>query len=121
MNYFDGTDYLYFHGGEKGLHKQWDSRIFNYGSYETQRLLLSNISMYMEEYLIDGFRFDGVTSMLYLHHGVNHAFTEGYLEYFNHNVDKEAGVYLMLANYLIHSIYPVYNNLFRMLFLLQKM
>ena len=42
INYWDGTDYLYFHGGSRGYHSQWNSRLFNYSSYETLRLLLSN-------------------------------------------------------------------------------
>ena len=70
LNYFDGTDHLYFHGGGKGIHDQWDSRLFNYGNHEVLRFLLSNLRYWMDEYQFDGFRFDGVTSMLYVHHGV---------------------------------------------------
>ncbi|GME83693.1 unnamed protein product [Ambrosiozyma monospora] len=64
LNQFDGTDYCYFHSGGKGNHDQWDSRLFNYGNYETLRFLLSNLKFYLQEYKFDGFRFDGVTSML---------------------------------------------------------
>lgn len=70
LNMFDGTDHLYFHSGTKGIHALWDSRLFNYGSYEVMRFLLSNLRFWMEEYGFDGFRFDGVTSMLYTHHGI---------------------------------------------------
>ena len=70
LNEFDGTDHLYFHGGEKGTHSLWDSRLFNYGNHEVLRFLLSNLRFWMEEYQFDGFRFDGVTSMLYNHHGI---------------------------------------------------
>ena len=70
LNMFDGTDHLYFHGGPKGQHEQWDSRLFNYDSHEVLRFLLSNLRFWMEEYQFDGFRFDGVTSMLYTHHGI---------------------------------------------------
>lgn len=70
LNEFDGTDHLYFHSGARGRHDQWDSRLFNYGSHEVLRFLLSNLRFWMEEYKFDGFRFDGVTSMLYLHHGI---------------------------------------------------
>lgn len=70
LNMFDGTDHLYFHGGAKGVHDQWDSRLFNYGSHEVLRFLLSNLRYWMDEYRFDGFRFDGVTSMLYLHRGI---------------------------------------------------
>ena len=70
LNRFDGTDHLYFHAGSKGVHEQWDSRLFNYGHHEVLRFLLSNLRFWMEEYQFDGFRFDGVTSMLYTHHGI---------------------------------------------------
>lgn len=70
LNNFDGSDHLYFHGGAKGRHELWDSRLFNYGSHEVLRFLLSNLRYWMDEYQFDGFRFDGVTSMLYTHHGI---------------------------------------------------
>ena len=70
LNQFDGSDHLYFHEGGRGRHDQWDSRLFNYGHHEVLRFLLSNLRFWMEEYQFDGFRFDGVTSMLYLHHGI---------------------------------------------------
>lgn len=70
LNMFDGSDHQYFHGGSKGQHELWDSRLFNYGSHEVLRFLLSNLRFWMEEYRFDGFRFDGVTSILYLHHGI---------------------------------------------------
>ena len=70
LNYFDGTDHLYFHEGVRGRHELWDSRLFNYGNHEVLRFLLSNLRFWMEEYQFDGFRFDGVTSMLYIHHGI---------------------------------------------------
>ncbi|QOU22805.1 alpha-1,4-glucan branching enzyme [Brettanomyces bruxellensis] len=100
LNMFDGTDYCYFHSGGKGVHDQWDSRLFNYGNYETLRFLLSNLKYYLEEFRFDGFRFDGVTSMLYLHHGIGAGFSGDYHEYLSPfaPVDKEAVSYLMLAN-----------------------
>jgi 1,4-alpha-glucan branching enzyme len=70
LNMFDGSDHLYFHEGSKGRHELWDSRLFNYGHHEVLRFLLSNLRFYMEEYQFDGFRFDGVTSILYTHHGI---------------------------------------------------
>ncbi|TDL29811.1 glycoside hydrolase [Rickenella mellea] len=106
INLFDGTDHLYFHEGSKGRHELWDSRLFNYGSHEVLRFLLSNLRFYMEEYGFDGFRFDGVTSMMYLHHGIGTGFSGGYHEYFGGGVDEEGVVYLMLANDLLHELYP---------------
>ncbi|PWY99927.1 glycoside hydrolase [Testicularia cyperi] len=106
LNMFDGSDHLYFHEGGKGRHDLWDSRLFNYGHYEVLRFLMSNCLFWMEEYGFDGFRFDGVTSMLYTHHGIGTGFSGGYHEYFGDSVDVEAVVYLMLANELIHRYNP---------------
>lgn len=106
LNMFDGSDHLYFHEGAKGRHELWDSRLFNYGHHEVLRFLLSNLRFWMEEYQFDGFRFDGVTSMLYTHHGIGTGFSGGYHEYFGPAVDEEGVVYLMLANEMLHNIYP---------------
>ena len=106
LNMLDGSDHLYFHGGAKGRHELWDSRLFNYGSHEVLRFLLSNLRFWMEEYQFDGFRFDGVTSMLYTHHGIGTGFSGGYHEYFGPNVDEDGVVYLMLANEMLHTIHP---------------
>nr|KJB71072.1 hypothetical protein B456_011G104100 [Gossypium raimondii] len=62
---FDGTDGHYFHTGLRGHHSVWDSHLFNYGSWEVLRYLLSNARWWLEEYKFDGYRFDGVTSMMY--------------------------------------------------------
>lgn len=98
INEFDGSDHQYFHAGPKGKHALWDSRLFNYGSHEVLRFLLSNLRFWVEVYQFDGFRFDGVTSMMYLHHGIGTGFSGGYHEYFGHNVDLDSMVYLMLVN-----------------------
>lgn len=107
LNLLDGTDYLYFHSGNKGKHELWDSRLFDYSNYETKRFLLSNLSYYLNEFDFDGFRFDGITSMLYTHHGIGHSFVNGYNEYYSKDLtDDYAFVYLMLANRLIKEINP---------------
>jgi 1,4-alpha-glucan branching enzyme len=103
LNAFDGTDYQYFHAGERGQHTAWDSLCFDYSKYEVQRFLLSNVRYWLEEYQFDGFRFDGVTSMLYFDHGLGKAFTT-YEDYFGGNVDWDALVYLQLANEVAHSV-----------------
>eukprot|EP01138_Halocafeteria_seosinensis_P013001 gb/GECG01013279.1/.p1 GENE.gb/GECG01013279.1/~~gb/GECG01013279.1/.p1 ORF type:complete len:764 (+),score=81.02 gb/GECG01013279.1/:1-2292(+) len=106
LNKFDGTDHCYFHSGERGTHELWDSRMFNYSKTEVLRFLLSNLRWWVEEFRFDGFRFDGVTAMLYKHHGVGAAFSGDYSEYFNNNVDEDSVCYVMLANTLLHSIFP---------------
>lgn len=109
LNGFDvgqGSQDSYFHTGDRGYHKLWDSRLFNYSNWEVLRFLLSNLRWWLEEYNFDGFRFDGVTSMLYHHHGINMAFRGYYNEYFSEDTDVDAVIYLMLANHLIHKILP---------------
>ena len=106
LNMFDGSDHLYFHEGAKGRHELWDSRLFNYGHHEVLRFLLSNLRFWMDEYNFDGFRFDGVTSMLYTHHGIGTGFSGGYHEYFGDSVDEDGVVYLMIANEMLHTLYP---------------
>ncbi len=101
LSRFDGTLNQYF----RGDHPAWDSRIFDYGRPEVMHFLLSNCRFWLDEYHIDGFRFDGVTSMLYTHHGLEKAFTT-YDDYYQKDVDKDALLYLRLANQLIHTINP---------------
>jgi 1,4-alpha-glucan branching enzyme len=102
----DGTDHCYTHGGPKGHHAEWDSKLFHYSKWEVMRFLLSNCRWWMEEYGFDGFRFDGVTSMLYNSHGIGKGFSGGYHEYFGLDADIEGQVYLMLANDMIHELLP---------------
>ncbi len=105
INEFDGTDFQFFHAGARGNHDQWDSKVFNYGKHEVIHFLLSNIKYWMEEYHFDGFRFDGVTSMLYLDHAMGTDF-DNYSKYFSMNTDVEAVTYLQLASELIKEINP---------------
>lgn len=105
LNIFDGTTYQYFHEGPKREHPAWDSLCFNYGKNEVLHFLLSNCQYWLEEYHFDGFRFDGITSMLYEHHGLSRDFTE-YSMYFDGSQDQDAISYLILANKLIHKIRP---------------
>lgn len=100
---FDGTDYQFFHDGEKGRHRLWDSRCFDYGKSYVLKFLLSNLRFWMEEFKIDGCRFDGITSMLFADHGLGRAFTS-YGDYYGNDVDVDALSYLYLANSLVHEI-----------------
>ncbi len=105
LSKFDGTSYLYFHEGARGDHEAWDSRCFNYQKPEVLHFLLSNCRYWLDEFQIDGFRFDGVTSMLYTHHGLGVSF-DSYDRYFDQTVDEDAYTYLALANQLIHELHP---------------
>ena len=105
LNEFDGTVYQFFHEGARGDHSAWGTKLFNYGKNEVLHFLLSNLKYWMKLFHFDGFRFDGVTSMLYHDHGLGSAFT-GYDMYFSENTDVEAVTYLQLANELIHKINP---------------
>ncbi len=99
---FDGSGHHYFHEGSRGYHELWDSMLFDYGKLEVQQFLLSNLRYWLEEFHFDGFRFDGVTSLLYLHHGQYFTF-DNYDTYYN-DVDWDALIYLQLANTLVHRL-----------------
>jgi 1,4-alpha-glucan branching enzyme len=105
INLFDGTSWQFFHDGGKGDHPAWGTKCFNYDKPEVLHFLLSNLKFWMEEYHFDGFRFDGVTSMLYHDHALGANFNSLDM-YFTMNTDLEALVYLMLANELIHQLNP---------------
>lgn len=100
LNEFDGSDSQYFHRGGRGYHEGWDSKLFDYGKWEVKKFLLSNVRYWLEEFHFDGYRFDGVTSMLYFHHG--HTSFDHYDKYF-YEVDWDAVTYLQLANAVIHE------------------
>lgn len=103
---YDGTEYQFFHrDASRREHPAWDSLCFDYGKNEVLHFLLSNCKFWMQEYQFDGFRFDGVTSMLYFNHGLGQAFG-GYEDYYNGGQDTDAITYLTLANKLIHEINP---------------
>lgn len=101
----DGSYDLYFYGDGRREHPAWDSLCFDYGKNSVLHFLLSNCKFWLEEYKFDGFRFDGVTSMLYYNHGLGKAFGS-YDDYYDGNEDTNAIVYLTLANILIHEINP---------------
>ena len=101
----DGRDDLYFYQGAAGHHPAWGSRCFDYGKDEVKYFLLSNCKFWLEEYHLDGFRFDGVTSMVYWNHGLGKDFGD-YSLYFDSGVDENAVSYLALANMLVHEINP---------------
>ena len=105
INMFDGTTWQFFHDGEKGDHPAWGTKCFNYGKTEVIHFLLSNLKFWMTEYHFDGFRFDGVTSMLYHDHGLGTDFNSND-KYFSMNTDTEAITYLQLANELIRQVNP---------------
>lgn len=105
INLFDGTDYQFFHAGDEGNHPAWGTKLFNYDKPEVLHFLLSNLKFWLEEYHFDGFRFDGVTSMLYHNHGLGENFSNLSM-YFTMNTDVQAVTYLQLANKLVKEINP---------------
>ena len=101
----DGSRATYFYPDARGEHPAWDSLCFDYGKNEVLHFLLSNCQYWLEEYHFDGFRFDGVTSMLYYDHGLGKAFGS-YADYYDGGQDTNAITYLTLANKLIHELNP---------------
>lgn len=105
INMFDGTTWQFFHDGPKGDHPAWGTKCFDYGKTGVIHFLLSNLKFWMTEYHFDGFRFDGVTSMLYHDHGLGTDFNTND-KYFSMNTHTEAITYLQLANELIRQVNP---------------
>jgi 1,4-alpha-glucan branching enzyme len=105
LGLFDGSPGLYFHEGPRRNHVAWDSLCFDYGNDHVLHFLLSNCRYWLEEYKFDGFRFDGVTSMMYYNHGLEKNFTR-YEDYFDGGQDLDALIYLYLANLAIHQFRP---------------
>ncbi len=103
LNLQDGTDHQYFLPGDRGWHSAWKTKCFDYGKTEVLHFLLSNLKYWQEEFHFDGFRFDGVTSMLYENHGLGVAFTS-YQQYYSLNTNVDARIYLTLANELVHTV-----------------
>ncbi|MBK7171842.1 MAG: alpha amylase C-terminal domain-containing protein [Bacteroidales bacterium] len=104
LNLFDGSEHQYFHPGQRGEHPNWDSKLFDYGKPEVIQFLLSNVKFWLEEFHFDGFRFDGVGSMMYYHHGDEPI--DNIHKFFTDGVEWDAVTYLQLANYLVHKIKP---------------
>ena len=105
LSRFDGSYDQYFYPGDRGYHPLWGSRCFDYGKHEVLNFLLSNCKYWLEEFRFDGYRFVGITSMLYWDHGINKDFTE-YSLYYDGNQDESAITYLALANRVIHQVDP---------------
>lgn len=105
LGLFDGNPGQYFHTDHRRIHRAWDSLCFDYGKINVIHFLLSNCRYWLDEYKFDGFRFDGITSMIYYDHGLERNFTS-YDEYFDGGQDEDALIYLFLANKLIHEIRP---------------
>ena len=105
LNEFDGTAYQFFHEGGKGDHSAWGTKCFNYDKNQVIHFLLSNLKFWQTEYHFDGFRFDGITSMLYHDHGLGTAFTDNG-KYFSMNTDVEAITYLQLATEMVRQVNP---------------
>ena len=104
INELDGSSHLYSKEGEAGYQKYWDSKTFDYGKREVQHFLLSNVKYWLDEFHFDGYRFDGVTSMIYHHHGYTDFDCRE--KFFDEGVNRDALVYLTLANRLIHTLKP---------------
>ena len=105
INEFDGTPWQFFHAGARGEHSAWGTKCFDYGKNEVIHFLLSNLKYWLEEYHFDGFRFDGITSMLYLDHGLGTSFDHPG-KYFSMNTDIDAITYLQLATEMVRQVKP---------------
>ena len=104
INELDGSQHQYSKEGAAGYQQYWDSKTFDYGKHEVEHFLLSNVKYWMDIFHFDGYRFDGVTSMIYHHHGYTDFDCRE--KFFDEGVNRDALIYLTLANKLVHSINP---------------
>ncbi|XP_020694227.1 1,4-alpha-glucan-branching enzyme 3, chloroplastic/amyloplastic isoform X1 [Dendrobium catenatum] len=105
LSLYDGSNDCYFYSGKRGHHKHWGTRIYKYGDVDVLHFLLSNLKWWVTEYLIDGFNFHSLPSMMYTHNGFA-TFSGQVEEYCNQYVDKDALIYLILANEMLHEVHP---------------
>ncbi|KAK7316787.1 hypothetical protein RJT34_00504 [Clitoria ternatea] len=105
LSMFDGSNDCFFHSGKRGQHKFWGTKMFKYGDLDVLHFLLSNLNWWITEYQIDGFQFHSISSMIYTHNGFA-SFTGELDEYCNQYVDKDALLYLIMANEILHALYP---------------
>ncbi|XP_039125022.1 1,4-alpha-glucan-branching enzyme 3, chloroplastic/amyloplastic [Dioscorea cayenensis subsp. rotundata] len=105
LSLFDGSNDCYFHSGKRGHHKYWGTRMFKYGDVDVLHFLLSNLKWWVTEYCVDGFQFHSLASMMYTHNGFAN-FTGQMEEFANQYVDKDALIYLILANEMLHELHP---------------
>ncbi|XP_010545514.1 PREDICTED: 1,4-alpha-glucan-branching enzyme 3, chloroplastic/amyloplastic [Tarenaya hassleriana] len=105
LSHFDGSNDCYFHSGKRGYHKHWGTRMFKYGDLDVLQFLLSNLNWWATEYQVDGFQFHSLASMIYTHNGFA-SFTNDLEDYCNQYVDRDALMYLILANEFLHILHP---------------
>ncbi|KAL4580076.1 hypothetical protein LXL04_016253 [Taraxacum kok-saghyz] len=105
LSLFDGSNDCYFHTGKRGQHKFWGTRMFKYEDLDVLHYLLSNLNWWVVEYQIDGFNFHSLASMMYTHNGFA-SFTGDMEEFYNQYVDRDALLYLILANEILHTLHP---------------
>ena len=104
LAYFDGT-YLYEHADpRRGEHKDWGTRIFNYGRNEVRNFLWSSALFWLDKYHVDGLRVDAVASMLYLDYSRQPG--EWIPNQYGGNEDLDAIDFLKRFNELAHGYYP---------------